>query len=70
MKNGQTCVWAPSKIVLDAVDTPSAEPRDAVALAAWFAASFDAQEMLVVGADLPDVSDVPLRGVAADVTAL
>lgn len=61
MKNGQTCVWAPSKIVLDAVDTPSAEPHDAVALAAWFAASFDAQEMLVVGADLPKASSVPLR---------
>jgi len=61
MKNGQTCVWAPSKIVLDAVDTPSAQPRDAVALAAWFAASFDAQEMLVVGADMPADSSVPLR---------
>ncbi|MGC1506610.1 MAG: dihydroneopterin aldolase [Sulfitobacter sp.] len=61
MKNGQTCVWAPSKIVLDAVDTPSAQPHDAVALAAWFAASFDAQEMLVVGADLPHDSSVPLR---------
>ncbi|NNK17261.1 MAG: dihydroneopterin aldolase, partial [Sulfitobacter sp.] len=53
MKNGQTCVWAPSKIVLDSVDTPSAQPRDAVALAAWFAATFDAQEMLVIGSELP-----------------
>ncbi|MDF3414165.1 dihydroneopterin aldolase [Sulfitobacter sp. M57] len=61
MKNGQTCVWAPSKIVLDAVDTPSAQPHDAVALAAWFAASFDAQEMLVVGAEGPGDSSVPLR---------
>ncbi len=66
MKNGQTCVWAPSKIVLDAVDTPSAQPRDAVALAAWFAASFDAEEMLVVGADLPGAASVPLRAVPAD----
>lgn len=61
MKNGQTCVWAPSKIVLDAVDTPSAQPHDAVALAVWFAASFDAQEMLVVGAEGPGDSSVPLR---------
>ena len=66
MKNGQTCVWAPSKIVLDAVDTPSAQPRDAVALAAWFAATFDAQEMLVIGADLPDGASVPLRAVPVD----
>ena len=66
MKNGQTCVWAPSKMVLDAVDTPSAQPRDAVALAAWFAATFDAQEMLVVGAELPDGASVPLRAASAD----
>ncbi len=63
MKNGQTCVWAPSKIVLDAVDTPSAQPRDAVALAAWFAATLDAQEMLVVGADLPVDASLPLRAI-------
>ncbi|NNE52650.1 MAG: diguanylate cyclase [Sulfitobacter sp.] len=61
MKNGQTCVWAPSKIVLDAVDTPSAQPRDSVALAAWFAATFGAAEMLVIGEDLPGDSAVPLR---------
>lgn len=66
MKNGQTCVWAPSKIVLDSVDTPSAQPRDAVALAAWFAATFEAQEMLVVGADLPAEASVPLRAVPVD----
>jgi len=66
MKNGQTCVWAPSKIVLDSVDTPSAQPRDAVALAAWFAATFDAQEMLVIGADLPTGTNVPLRAMPVD----
>ena len=61
MKNGQISVWAPSKIVLDAVDGPSANPRDAVALAAWFAAEFAAGEMLVIGADLPGDTLVPLR---------
>ncbi|WP_299560874.1 dihydroneopterin aldolase [uncultured Sulfitobacter sp.] len=64
MKNGQTCVWVPSKIVLDSVDTPSAQPRDAVALAAWFAATFDAEEMLVFGAPLPAQASVPLRAIA------
>ena len=49
MKNGQICVWAPSKIVLDAVDGPSTHPRNAVSLAAWFAATFEAGEMLVIG---------------------
>ncbi|MGC3939405.1 dihydroneopterin aldolase [Roseobacter sp. EG26] len=66
MKNGQTCVWAPSKIVLDAVDGPSAQPSDAIALAAWFAATFDAGEMLVIGADLPKAASVPLRTISAD----
>lgn len=66
MKNGQTSVWAPSKIVLDAVDTPSAQPSNAVALAAWFAATFEAQEMLVIGAALPVTTSVPLRASPVD----
>ncbi len=70
MKNGQTCVWAPSKIVLDAVDGPSAQPSDAVALAAWFAASFAAQELLVIGEGLPVTADVPLRAASADMAKL
>ncbi|WP_432816776.1 dihydroneopterin aldolase [Sulfitobacter sp. JB4-11] len=65
MKNGQTCVWAPSKIVLDSVETPSAQPRDAVALAAWFAATFEAREMLVIGAEPPHDAPVPLRVIPA-----
>jgi dihydroneopterin aldolase len=70
MKNGQTCVWAPSKIVLDSVDTPSAQPRDAVALAAWFAATFDAHEMLVIGAQTPDGASVPCRMIPLDAETL
>ncbi|MCE8514494.1 dihydroneopterin aldolase [Ruegeria pomeroyi] len=66
MKNGQICVWAPSKIVLDAVDGPSAKPSEAVALAAWFAATFEAGEMLVIGASLPVGADVPLRAVPVE----
>ena len=66
MKNGQISVWAPSKIVLDAVDGPSAHPSDAVALAAWFAATFHAGEMLVIGSDLPTAPDVPLRAIPVD----
>ncbi len=50
MKNGQICIWAPSKIVLDAVDGPSASPRDALALVAWFAHEMQAKELLVIGA--------------------
>ena len=70
MKHGQISVWAPSKIVLDAVDGPSAQPGDAVALAAWFAATFAAEEMLVIGAELPDEAGVPLRAVPVEQAAL
>lgn len=66
MKHGRISVWAPSKIVLDAVESPSVHPRDAVALAAWFATHFHADEMLVIGADLPQGSGVRLRAVPVE----
>ena len=66
MKNDQISVWAPSKIVLDAVDGPSAAPSDAVALAVWFATMFQADEMVVIGADLPSNLGVALRVHAPD----
>lgn len=70
MKNGQICVWAPSKIVLDAVDGPSAAPSDSVALGAWFAATFEADEMLVIDAELPENPGVPLRAVSLEQASL
>lgn len=60
MRNGQICVWAPSKIVLDAVDGPSVNPRDTLALVAWFAEQMKALELVVIGADAPDCA-VPVR---------
>ena len=70
MRNDQICVWAPSKLVLDAVDGPSTESDDAVELAAWFASTFDVQEMIVIGADLPSATQVPLRVVGVDQAVL
>ncbi|MDX1780700.1 MAG: dihydroneopterin aldolase [Thalassovita sp.] len=70
MKNDQISVWAPSKIVLDAVDGPSAQPGDALALVLWFAREMQAADMLVIGEDLPDAPDLPLRAVATDVKVL
>ncbi len=60
MKNGQICVWAPSKIVLDAVDGPSAQAADALALVAWFAGQMQALELVVIGDDAP-ICNVPVR---------
>lgn len=63
MKNGQICVWAPSKIVLDATQGPKVQPRDSVALSAWFAGEMEACELLVIGEDLPDRPAVAARAI-------
>lgn len=63
MKNGQICVWAPSKIVLDAIQGPERQPRDSVALAAWFAGLMEACELVVIGETTPEGSPVPARAV-------
>ena len=60
MKNGQISVWAPSKIVLDAVDGPSVGPNDPVALAAWFAGHIEASDLLLIGETPPKASPVPV----------
>ncbi|MEE2945842.1 MAG: dihydroneopterin aldolase [Pseudomonadota bacterium] len=49
MKTGQSCIWAPSKLVSDAVDTP---PEDAGALALWFATQWGAKKLIDVGGSL------------------
>ncbi|ETW13335.1 dihydroneopterin aldolase [Roseivivax marinus] len=59
MKNGQVCVWAPSKIVLDATQGPSGPSRDAVGLSLWFAAELGARELVVIDAAAPDATDAP-----------
>ena len=69
MKNDQICIWAPSKIVLDAVDGPAGHPRDAVALVAWFAAQVEAKELLLIGGDAIEAT-VPLRVVATTLQVL
>ncbi len=62
MKNGQICVWAPSKIVLDAVDGPSAPPGDALGLALWFAQEMHAAAFLSIGVQAPAAElEIPVR---------
>ncbi|MCP5073236.1 MAG: dihydroneopterin aldolase [Rhodobacteraceae bacterium] len=49
MKNGQLSVWAPSKVVLDAVNKPEADAKDPLGLAQWFAREFSADHISVCG---------------------
>ncbi|WP_121062122.1 dihydroneopterin aldolase [Chachezhania antarctica] len=68
MKNGQISVWAPSKIVLDAVDGPPATLPDALSLAVWFAGSYGVRDILAIGADAfaPFPAEVTAQPVVAE----
>ena len=71
MKHGQISVWAPSKIVLDAVEGPSVKSDDALALAVWFARAMQAGGFLAIGGTLPAPDcGLPCRAVSADSAAL
>jgi 7,8-dihydroneopterin aldolase/epimerase/oxygenase len=60
MKRGQTVVWAPSKLVLDAVDGPQGTAPEVLAL--WLAETLSATALVVHGAvTLPAGSRVPVR---------
>ncbi len=61
MRNGRISVWAPSKIVLDAVDGPTDGPDKPVALAAWFAGHMEASDLLLIGAEpFENATSVPV----------
>jgi dihydroneopterin aldolase len=49
MKHDQICVWAPSKIVLDAVDGPETTAQSAAALSHWFANQLAASALIYIG---------------------
>ena len=53
MKQGQISVWAPSKLVLDAVDGPDAGVTEPLALTRWLAEAFEARVVLIFGTNDP-----------------
>jgi 7,8-dihydroneopterin aldolase/epimerase/oxygenase len=60
MKRGQTVVWAPSKLVLDAVDGPKG--TEPVTLALWLAETLSATALTVHGEmSVPAGSRVPVK---------
>lgn len=59
MRQGRSVVWAPGKMVLDAVDGP--QSRDPLTLALWLAETFAARGLVVHGpVTLPPGSRVPV----------
>ena len=60
MKNEQISVWAPSKIVLDAVDGPSSGPDDPIALTTWFADYIEASDLTLIGVAPSGEAQVPV----------
>jgi 7,8-dihydroneopterin aldolase/epimerase/oxygenase len=64
-RQGQISVWAPSKMVLDAVDSPAAGPGDAAALIGWFAGQVAAVELVVLDGR-PPAAPVPVRALTLD----
>ncbi|KPQ07585.1 MAG: dihydroneopterin aldolase FolB [Rhodobacteraceae bacterium HLUCCA12] len=62
MRNGQTIVWAPSKLVLDTPDGPLARADDGPALALWLAETLAARVVVVPpGTALSAGSRVPVE---------
>lgn len=53
-RQGKISVWAPSKLVLDAVEGPGTDVTDPVALTLWLADAFEAQRVITFGANTPD----------------
>lgn len=64
-KHRHMIVWAPSKMVLDAVDGPSAQPRDTQALIEWFAQQVHAADLVFLGGDVTGQGDT-VRNIALD----
>lgn len=53
-RQGQISVWAPSRLVLDAVEGPGSDVTDPLTLAFWFAEAFEAQRVITLGGAAPD----------------
>lgn len=69
-RHGHFSVWAPSKIVLDAVDGPGQEVTAAPDLAVWFAGWIGASHVLFIGAEPPEGAPVGTSSLAADAESL
>ncbi|WP_421749760.1 dihydroneopterin aldolase [Cognatishimia sp.] len=60
MKTGQTCIWAPAKLVNDAVEAPEGSAGE---LAIWFAQEWGADKIIDVGGTLPETDTIEVQTV-------
>ncbi len=60
MKNDQFSVWAPSKLVLDAVDGPECGPDDPIGLTHWLCQQVEASDLLIIDAAPPAAPKIPV----------
>ncbi|WP_417259242.1 dihydroneopterin aldolase [Celeribacter sp.] len=67
MKNGHISVWAPSKMVLDAVHRPTGGPLD---LVAWMAEELSACDVIVLGGEALQTCSAPVRVLSVDAPAV
>lgn len=64
MRQGKVAIWAPSQMVLGAVQPP--DSVEAAPLAAWFAGQMAARELVCIGAPVPPGCALPARAVALE----
>lgn len=71
IKHNQLSVWAPSKVVLDAVQSPEADAETPDKLALWFAEEFDAVHLVLVGVEGGlESANIPVTYLAEDASDL
>jgi dihydroneopterin aldolase len=59
MRNSQISVWAPSKMVLDAVDGPDSGISDGLSLMLWLAERLGAKDQVSIGEHFKGVNFIP-----------
>ncbi len=65
LKTGRRTIWAPARMVVDALPRPSADASDPAALAAWLAGAIGAETLLVSGCPPPFAAEgIEVRSVA------
>ena len=66
VQNHKISVWAPSKMVLDAIDVVASQQDGPLALIDWFGGKIDADKLISVGERNDVATTLPVINVALD----